>query len=149
MLSCIRTAREQKVWNQMVEGGSSLLEHWCHLVVPHGSGFVRFPRAVRERYTLSCGVCACVWLCSPVDWGPPGSSVHGISWQEYWSGWPCPPPGDLPNPGIEPSPPAFPVLRADYLPVSHRESPTNRGMDKEDVIHIENRILLNHHKRVK
>ena len=22
------------------------------------------------------------------------------AWQEYWSGLPCPPPGDLPNPGI-------------------------------------------------
>ena len=26
----------------------------------------------------------------------------GFSWQEYWSGFPCPPPGDLPNPGIKP-----------------------------------------------
>ena len=26
----------------------------------------------------------------------------GFSRQEYWSGWPCPPPGDLPNPGFEP-----------------------------------------------
>ena len=26
----------------------------------------------------------------------------GFSRQEYWSGWPCPPPGDLPNPGIKP-----------------------------------------------
>ena len=26
----------------------------------------------------------------------------GFSMQEYWSGLPCPPPGDLPNPGIEP-----------------------------------------------
>ena len=26
----------------------------------------------------------------------------GLSRQEYWSGVPCPPPGDLPNPGIEP-----------------------------------------------
>ena len=26
----------------------------------------------------------------------------GFSRQEYWSGLPCPPPGDLPNPGIEP-----------------------------------------------
>ena len=25
----------------------------------------------------------------------------GFSQQEYWSGLPCPPPGDLPNPGIE------------------------------------------------
>ena len=23
-------------------------------------------------------------------------------WQEYWSGLPCPPPGDLPEPGIKP-----------------------------------------------
>ena len=27
----------------------------------------------------------------------------GFSRQEYWSGLPCPPPGDLPNPGIEPT----------------------------------------------
>ena len=26
----------------------------------------------------------------------------GFSRQEYWSGLPCPPPGDPPNPGIEP-----------------------------------------------
>ena len=29
-----------------------------------------------------------------------------FSRQEYWSGLPCPPPGDLPNPGIEPGSPA-------------------------------------------
>ena len=39
--------------------------------------------------------------CSPVDYSPPGSSVHEILRQEYWSGLPCPPPGDLPDPGIE------------------------------------------------
>ena len=27
---------------------------------------------------------------------------RGFSRQEYWSGLPCPPPGDLPDPGIEP-----------------------------------------------
>ena len=26
----------------------------------------------------------------------------GSSWQEYWSGLPCPPPEDLPDPGIKP-----------------------------------------------
>ena len=26
----------------------------------------------------------------------------GFSRQEYWNGFPCPPPGDLPNPGTEP-----------------------------------------------
>ena len=27
----------------------------------------------------------------------------GFSRQEYWSGLPCPPPGDLPDPGVEPA----------------------------------------------
>jgi len=30
--------------------------------------------------------------------------------QEYWSGLPFPPPGDLPDPGIRPMPPALYVL---------------------------------------
>ena len=38
-------------------------------------------------------------LCNPTDWSPPGSSVHAILHQEYWSGLPCPPPRDLLNPG--------------------------------------------------
>ena len=33
--------------------------------------------------------------------------------QEYWSGLPCPSPGDLPDPGLEPRSPA---LQADALP---------------------------------
>ena len=31
----------------------------------------------------------------------------GFFRQEYWSGLPFPPPGDLPDPGIEPVSPAF------------------------------------------
>ena len=31
----------------------------------------------------------------------------GFSWQEYWNGLPFPPPGDPPNPGIEPASPAL------------------------------------------
>ena len=37
----------------------------------------------------------------------------GFSRQEHWSGLPCPPPRDLPNPGIEPRSTA---LQADSLP---------------------------------
>ena len=36
-----------------------------------------------------------------MDHSLPDSSVHGILQQE-WSGLPFPPPGDLPDPGIEP-----------------------------------------------
>ena len=41
-----------------------------------------------------------------MDYNLPDSSVMGFSGQEYWSGLPFPPPGDLPNPGIEPGSPA-------------------------------------------
>ena len=34
----------------------------------------------------------------------------GFSKPEYRSGLPCPPPGDLPNPGIEPTSPMSPTL---------------------------------------
>ena len=39
----------------------------------------------------------------------------GFSRQEFWSGLPCPPPGDLPDPGIKPE---FPALQADSLPLA-------------------------------
>ena len=35
-----------------------------------------------------------------------------FSRKEYWSGLPCPSPGDLSNPGLEP---ASPALQADFL----------------------------------
>ena len=34
-----------------------------------------------------------------MDYSPP--DYMGFSRQEYWSGLPCPPPGDLPDPQIE------------------------------------------------
>ena len=37
----------------------------------------------------------------------------GFFRQEYWSGLTCPPPGDLPDPGIKPRSPVAPALQAD------------------------------------
>ena len=52
-----------------------------------------------------------------------------FSRQEYCSGLPWPPPGDLPDLGIKPiSPasPASPALQGDSLPPSHWESPSRK-----------------------
>ena len=46
-----------------------------------------------------------------------------FSRQEHWSGLPCPPPGDLLNPGIKPGPP---TLQADSLALSYPGSPDPR-----------------------
>ena len=60
-----------------------------------------------------------VQLCNPMDCSQAPPSM-GFSRPEYWSGLPCPPPGDLPDPGIEPTSLA---LQADSLMLSHWGSP--------------------------
>jgi len=40
----------------------------------------------------------------------------GFSLQEYWSGLPCPPPGDLPQSRVESVSPVSPALQAVSLP---------------------------------
>ena len=42
----------------------------------------------------------------------------GYSRQEYWSGLPFPPPGDLPNPGVEPTSLMPPALAGGFLTTS-------------------------------
>ena len=51
---------------------------------------------------------SCPTLCDPIACQAPVSM--GFSRQEYWSGLPCPPPGDLPSPGLAPTSLASPVL---------------------------------------
>ena len=46
----------------------------------------------------------------------------GFSGQEYWSGLPCPPQVDLPNPGTQPR---SPTLQADSLPSEPPGKPKN------------------------
>ena len=41
----------------------------------------------------------------------------GFFRKEYWSGFPFPPPRDLPNPGIEPASLMSPALQVDSLPL--------------------------------
>ena len=42
----------------------------------------------------------------------------GFCRQKYWSGLPCPPPGDLPEPGIEPESLVSPALAGGFFTTS-------------------------------
>ena len=44
----------------------------------------------------------------------------GFSRPEYWSGLPCLPPRDLPNPGVEPRSPVAPALQVDSKSLAFR-----------------------------
>ena len=51
----------------------------------------------------------------------------GFSRQKYWSGLPCPPPGDLLNSEIEPLSSASPAMQVDFLPVEPPEKAKHLG----------------------
>ena len=66
-----------------------------------------------EISTSMCSVIQlCLILCDPMDYGLEAPLSMGFSRQESWSGLPCPSPGDLPDPRIEPRSSA---LQADSL----------------------------------
>ena len=67
----------------------------------------KFPVSSKDIYVLSQ---SCLTLCDPMDCSPLGTSVHGDSpGRNMGVGCQCPPPGDLPNLGIEPRSPALQV----------------------------------------
>ena len=62
----------------------------------------------------------------PMDYSPARLLCPwGFSRQKYWSGLPCPPPGDLPNPRTEPRSPTF---QANYLLSEPLGMPKNTGV---------------------
>ena len=83
--------------------------------------------AWHSLYMLSCfsrvQLCAAPWT---VARQAPLSM--GVSRQECWSGLSCPPRGDLPNPGIEPSCLVSPVGQAGSLPLVPPDG-ANNGPD--------------------
>ena len=62
---------------------------------------------------------SCLTLCDPIDYSPQGTSAHGILQARILEWVPFPPPGDLPDPGIEPR---SPDLQADYVRLSSPEA---------------------------
>ena len=80
-------------------------------------------------------VCGCVCVCSVIQ----SCQLFATPWivalqaplsmefsrQDYWSGLPSPPPGDLPSPGTEPVSPAVPVLSGRFSTTEPPGKPWN------------------------
>ena len=86
-----------------------------------GENCVTTKAAVNVSLLRSCSqaLFTCVYALSHVQsFVTPLTVAHqaplsmGFPRQEYWSGLPFPPPGDLPDPGIGPTLPASPALQA-------------------------------------
>ena len=58
-----------------------------------------------------------------MDCSPPGSLSMGFSGQKYWSWLPFPSPGDLSDPGMEPTPSVTPALAGRFFTIEPPEKP--------------------------
>ena len=72
-----------------------------------------------ESGCVFCPVCW-VHMCKvvrhdPMDVAHPAPLSMGFSRQEYWSGFPCSPPGDLPDPGITSTSPTSTALAGGFF----------------------------------
>ena len=115
---CPSSSTPSQCHRQLLNCSHWKLWHHCFLEI-----FARYPW-VRDIF-FSSPMCAqllsCVWFfVTPWMVAHQAPLSTRFSWQEDWSGLPCPTPGDHP---VEPVTPASPVLQADSLLLNHRESP--------------------------
>ena len=136
----------------------ALLPRWCPENEIEGNRFLLSPAVGALSKCLLCYrdwvwasetqqlLFSCVWL-SVTPWTVARQTLSmGFPRQEYWSGLPCPSPGDLPHPGIEP---VSPALQADSLPLSHLGSlpETQTCQHKLNSLHIKARRNRSHTPR--
>ena len=130
-LNCLKDKRNLVIWGmeeRLFQAGNSRCRE-RHEIRKIGE---RYLRNWETLCMVACAVClvaqSCPTLCESVDWNPPGSCPWEFSRQGYWNGLSCPPPADLPNPGIEPR---SPTLQVDSLPSEPPGKPWNIFTDGE------------------
>ena len=88
--------------------------------VPDGQKLYEFRRGMKRSVLPVC-VGVCLVASEVSDSTTPGTVGHqaplstGLSRQQYWSGLPRPPPGDLPDPGLEPKSLVSPALAGGFF----------------------------------
>ena len=97
------------------------------------------PITVDTVYVLNCFSCAQLFL-APWTIARQSPLSMGFSRQEYWSGLPCRPQRDLPDPGIKPEFFMSPALAVGSLPPGYLGSPV------DTVINF-NFVVINQHFR--
>ena len=77
-----------------------------------------------------------------IPWDPPSSLSVEFPRQEYWSGLPFPPPGNLLNPEAEPKSLASPTLPGGFFTTGATWKPSGRFSDSFPLLHYNIITLL-------
>ena len=78
------------------------------------TGHIVWPTTTKSKSNLVSQSCST--LCNPGTVAYQALLSMGFSRQEYWSGLPCPSPGDLPDPGIGPRSPELKAMQSKFEP---------------------------------
>ena len=106
---------EQETWAVVKATGKVSLENRLTKQIPRQSPCQTERLKSTKPTSQNVWVCAkslqvSLTLCYPMDLACRVPLSMGFSRKVYWSGLPGPPPGDLPNPGIEPATLMSPAL---------------------------------------
>ena len=90
---------------------------------------------LKIRKKCTCVICCCCMSLFSTPWTVACQAPlsMGFSRQEYWSGFPCPSPGDLPDLGINPS---SPTLQADSSPSEPWGKPKNTRVGSLSLLQV-------------
>ena len=98
---------------------------------------------------LACSVTeSCPTLCDSMDYGLPGFSVHGISQARILEWLPFPPPGELPDPGIEPESSASPALGGRFFMTELPGKPLIKLWQRLNNMMWVKRLAQNRHQQI-
>ena len=110
--ACLKTQPAQPASPQPVDFLISSLNHQLPESQSHSASIsLQCSSAFVLSRVRRVRLCVTVWtvvLQAPRPWGSQGKNLM-----------PCPPLGDLLNPGIKPMSPVSPILQVDSLPLSH------------------------------
>ena len=108
MKVCISLQRVRILGRILVQTVRILLKYCLSVMCVCANAFIRLLIKEKHQYNFwefkkkwkvkVAQSCPALW--DRMDCSSPGSSVHGFSRQEYWSGLPCPPAGDFSNLGL-------------------------------------------------
>ena len=109
---------------------TSLVVQWLRLYTSTTRGMGSIPGQGRSHIPCACVYAKLLQLC-PTLCDPKDCVAHKapqsmrFSRQKYWCGLWFPPPGDLPNPGIEPTSLMFPALAGRFFTTEPQVQPKN------------------------
>ena len=103
-------------------------------IIPLLSNYTQDFQNIYTSYFLCVYVQSCPTVCDSMNCNLQAPLSLKFSRQKYWSGLPFPPPGNLPNPRIQPVSLAS-HWQADSLPLPHLGSPWSSVKPGESVSH--------------